>query len=67
MKIETNFLLGKEDLVFLPFDKYQNHSFNYVKFENQDDISNDEGVFYKRKSNSAAIALTIVNSYSVKE
>ena len=67
MKIETDFLISKEDSIFLPFDKHQNNSFNYVKFEDGNAITNDEGVFYKRKSNSAAIALTMVNSNFVRE
>ena len=41
MKIYTNFLLNSNKTIFLPLDKVQNSSFNYVSFKEKNIVSND--------------------------
>jgi len=57
VKISTNFLIEEEGLVFLPFDKKQTRSFNYVRFEDQELVSNDIAKLQKQKTNSARISI----------
>ena len=66
MKISTNFLIEEEGLVFLPFDKKQTRSFNYVRFEDQELVSNDIVKLQKQKTNSARISID-TQDISIKE
>jgi hypothetical protein len=66
MKISTSFLLEENGLVFLPFDKKQTKAFNYVRFENQEPVSNDIVNLKKQKTNSAQILIGTKDT-SIKE
>ena len=57
MRISTHFLTDSKDIVFLPFDKKQNSSFNYVAFSNKNIISNDEVSLAKQKNNSMVLTI----------
>jgi len=57
MKMYTNFLLGSKDTTFLPLNKKQVSSFNYVEFQDKNIISNDEVYLSKQKSNSAVLTI----------
>ncbi len=66
MKIESSFLISGEDTKLLPFDKVQNGSFNFVEFEDTDDVTNDQTTLFKQKSNSCAVSITTVEPGTIK-
>lgn len=67
MRIYTNFLLNSDKTIFLPLDKIQNSSFNYVSFKEKNIISNDSVLISKEKNNSAMLTITHDPNYSIEE
>ena len=67
MRIYTNFLLNSERTSFLPFNKVQNSSFNYVSFKEKNIVSNDVVSLSKEKNNSAILAFTYDSRYNIEE
>lgn len=57
MKMYTNFLLSSKDTSFLPLNKKQISSFNYVEFQDKNIVSNDEVYLSKQKSDSAVLTI----------
>ena len=67
MKIYTNFLLNSNKTIFLPLDKVQNSSFNYVSFKEKNVVSNDSVFISKEKNNSAILTITHDANYVIEE
>ena len=67
MKIYTNFLLNSNKTIFLPLDKVQNSSFNYVSFKEKNIVSNDNVFISKEKNNSAILTITHDANYVIEE